>query len=170
MAKKKSTRTPSVTLESRNKPHSTLVSRVSLESVRMIECHSKIQLKGDPPTISETTANALSGPAGDKILANVTITVISPPTSAPAQDSSSSMNISCVIQCVFGLDGGAPNPADVIPEETTALNQLAMFVAWPYARQFVSGITSQMGIPPHSLPLLKMDFSGVASAQEHQPE
>jgi hypothetical protein len=56
------------------------------------------------------------------------------------------------IECVFAVHMHAPPPVDSQMAQRFSKSDLR-FVLLPFARQFVSGITSQMEIPPIVLPL-----------------
>ncbi len=134
------------------------VSTLSLEGVRLIESHSKLTVaEGQVPTQAQVAIEVKTGanpPA--KFLGDVFATITTP------EGSASSLLITVQFQCVFNVPS-LPDPSTLTDIEKKAINSAVLFVAWPYIRAHVSSLTSSMGIPTFTIPLIKPDFSELAS-------
>ena len=145
-----------------------LVDRLALKSVRIVESHSKLNIAGGvTPTEVETSATAGFGVTDEgTVLGNVTVIVATPKQVAddndtkPADAPSSSIEILTIVQCVYALTSPLDGVTTISPDEASALNATTTFIAWPYVRAHVQAVTSSMGIPPVTLPLLRFGDSG----------
>jgi preprotein translocase subunit SecB len=146
----------------------TLVSRLSLKTVRIIESHAKLNLQGGEfPSHTQISAKVGCGPSGDGLfLANVAVTANAPPDTE-RDATQSSLAILVVAQCLFGIRGDVPKDVkDVSAQEVAELQTLATFIAWPYVRATIQSLTASMAIPPITIPLIRIGPDGVQTDEE----
>ena len=145
-----------------------LVDRLALKSVRIVESHSKLNIAGGvTPTEVETSATASFGVTDEgTVLGNVTVSVATPKPASDDKDvtvtdtPSSSLEILTIVQCVYALTSPLDGLTTISPAEASALNATTTFIAWPYVRAHVQAVTSGMGLPPVTLPLLRFGDNG----------
>lgn len=175
MAKKKSSRSASPAKGSNNKdasqggkPLGTLATRLTLETVRIIETHSKLNLvTGElPPELKVQLQTRLgTNPGTQVVLADVIVTLASPAPPEGDEKPLSSVVITIVAQCVFNIES-APDATTIPPEEAVEVTGMATFIAWPYVRHHAQMLTSSMGVPPFTLPLMRLNVVPTATPPE----
>lgn len=137
-------------------PTSPLPSRLTLQTIRIIESHSQLDVF-DGVIPDKYVTNIQSGigvhPAENTLVINTKVTVTSPNDGTGKPQSS--IVIMVVAQCLFTLD--APVDLTSCPdEEVKATQQMGLFISWPYVRHHVQTSTGSMSIPPITLPLLRI--------------
>ena len=130
--------------------HVSFMDTLKLSSVRLLESHCKLSIADSQlPKKMNVSADVQIG-IGDerKLLGNVIATVRSP------EGEASRVEIMLDFQCVFDALSTIPAINNLSRDDSAALSSTVMFVAWPYVRMHVQLITSSMGLPPFTVPLI----------------
>lgn len=150
----------SKTSKKRSHPTAPLPDRMNLKSVRMVETHALLKIAGgtlpSPKMAIHTEANFGASVAEKTIIGNLKVTM-SPAPEGDNEDASpaSSVTVTVVMQCIFDVDE-MPDMTTIPEAEIQVVNQTITLVAWAYVRQHIAMLTTSMGIPAFTLPLMRV--------------
>lgn len=133
-----------------------VIGELVLDTVRLIETHSMIELVGGviPSELATNIQSAIgANPEEKKVIVNSKVTLLTP--AKDDKSPQSSLTLIVVAQCLFSVES-VPDVSAIPPDEIKAIQQMALFISWPYIRQFVQASTASMSIPPTVLPLLRL--------------
>jgi len=131
---------------------------LDLQVVRMTSSQSKMELRGGAfpkKTTISVGANIGLSPEENTIKINVTC---ESETRYDESDADPAIFVKCEFQAVYGHPAGKPPSQESTEKNAEMATMVAMNTIWPYLRHHVFITTSQMGLPPLTLPLFKSRF------------
>jgi preprotein translocase subunit SecB len=136
---------------------SRVAKRVDLKGVRLSEISAKCDQKAIGPTLNPTVD--LNCTVGDHDAANVE--VVCDYTFSADTDTNKAIESRIQFILLYGISGGEA-PADSDLAEFARAN--GALHSWPFVRELLYGLTSRMGFPPYTLPV--MHFSAVSAPKK----
>jgi preprotein translocase subunit SecB len=136
-----------------------LQDRLSLKHVRLVELHALLNItRGQIPSpkVNVQVQSNFGANAPEKtILGNLRVTVAPLDETKDGAEAKSAVKIVIGVQCLFGVDE-VPTIESLTQTEIQGVNQVITLIAWPYVRQHIASITSSMGLPAFTLPLMRI--------------
>jgi len=135
----------------------TILTKFELKSIRLVSSSSNVSLQaGGLPKATKVEAECGLGASDDEdaVKVNVNCSVIS---RYAESDSEPAIRISCEYQAVYKFMGNEFPSHDELSESVDDISNAAMIQVWPFIRHYAFWISSQIGVPPITLPMFRTE-------------
>lgn len=151
MAKKKTKKTKSTITKK------SVMSRLELKQIRCTQSQTNLNIRIGP--LPKKTNISVSGSLDiakeqRAIKGNVNCEI----TSFYEGSDDPAISVQCNYQVIYGCITKSFPSKKILEEEAESIQAATTFTAWPFIRQYVHWMTSQMGVPPLPLPLIFLDM------------